>query len=828
MGKDDRSVVVKMKMCDQRFSLEAIAFMQEEIRDADENEVLFIGHLDDTNMVTKVEVGARGDEGSVNALLSWLERGDVVIHNHPNGLLKPSQADLAIASKLGDHGYGFFIVDNKVERYYCVAEPAFNGPVKKLDKSFLLNSLEPGGPLSKLYNGYEYRESQVEMISLIVDAFNENKVAVAEAGTGVGKSLAYLLPSIMWAITNKEKVVISTATINLQQQIYEKDLPLAMKVLGKEVEAVLVKGRGNYLCLRRLEETAVEQSLFEEDNKEFEELQKWAKATKEGCSSELPFKVNRGLWAKICSEADNCRGLKCNFREECFVLKMKKRATKADIIVANHHILFADLAYRAMGAGYDQAAVLPLFKKVVLDEAHNIENNATSFFSTAINRFTFNKVASKISTHLSGGAYKGIITRLNRYSFKDDTVLSDIPKAVEKCQQIMELIDQYGIAMTPSDVKGTTMRFKASALTTMQMEFLEIVKKFSSSLSLLYNLLSSVKSQLPKEDKKDQFLDSDLTVILSRLSDIATLCSSFLTLDEHLDYVFWTKKEKSSNGTWFLTINATPISISKKLLEALFEPIDSVICCSATLSINNSFDYFLKRCGASLVEKKRLLLNSFSSPFNYKKNVLLQVPIDGPLPSDTIYQKYVSRYLLRSLEMSQGRGLVLFTSIDMMEKTYQEVSLPLSELGITCYKQGDQDSAALLRAFNENITSVLFATSSFWQGVDSPGETLSIVIITKLPFSVPTDPLSQAREEAILARGGNPFFEIEIPEAVMKLKQGFGRLVRKKDDRGVVTILDSRVVKKHYGSVFINSLPETAKSFVFGKNLMDDLERFLY
>lgn len=816
-----------MKRCDQRFSSYATKLMQDEINDVEGSEVLFIGHLDEDNIVADVEVGARGNEYSVNALLSWLERGDVVIHNHPNGLLKPSQADMQIASRLGDQGYGFFIVDNQVEHYYCVAEPAFNGPVKKLDKAYLLNTLEPDGPLSQIYDGYEYRESQVEMISLIVDAFNENKVAVAEAGTGVGKSLAYLLPSIMWSLTNKEKVVISTATINLQQQIYEKDLPLAMKVLDKEVESVLVKGRGNYLCLRRLDETSGDISLFESENEELEKIEEWAKTTKEGCNSELTFKVSKSLWSKICSEGDNCRGLKCAFRENCFVLKMKQKAAKANIIVANHHILFADLSYRAMGGGYEQSAVLPIFKKVVLDEAHNIENNATSFFSTSLNRFSFNKVITKISQQ-SGNGYKGIISRLNSYNFKNEDELSLLSQAVKKASDLMEIVDQYGLALSATDAKSTTLRFKPNQLTLEQKKFLEVLKKFSTQLSLLYASLANIRPQLPKENKKDPYLESDLSVILSRLAELCSLCSSFLALGEDRENVYWIKKEKSSSGSWFLTINSTPITISKKLLEALFEPIDSVVCCSATLSINNSFDYFLKRSGISLVDKNRLIANSFDSPFNYKKNVLLQVPIDGPLPSDPIFQKYVSRYLVRSLEMTQGRGLILFTSIDMMEKTYSEVAPQLSEFGITSYKQGDQDSAQLLKAFNEDISSVLFATSSFWQGVDSPGETLTIVIITKLPFSVPTDPLSQAREEHILANGGKPFFEIDIPEAVMKLKQGFGRLVRKKDDRGIVTILDSRLVKKSYGSVFINSLPETSRSLTQGKNLMEELERFLY
>lgn len=815
-----------MKDTPDRFLPHVISLMREEIQQSAGNEVLFIAHLDDNQKIASVDVASHGDAVSVPALTSWLERGDIVIHNHPSGLLKPSKADLEIASHLGNHGFGFYIINNEVSLYYSVAEPAYCQPIKPLEKRKLLDALEPDGPLSKIFQNYEYRESQVEMVSLISDAFNENKIAVAEAGTGVGKSLAYLLPAIEWAITNDEKVVISTATINLQQQIYEKDLPLAMEVLGKEVKSVLVKGRGNFICLRRLEQQMSELSLFEEENEELEVLNEWAGGCKEGCQSELSFKVSKANWNRVNSESDNCYGLRCKYREECFVLKMKKKAASSHLLVANHHLVFADIAYRSMGAGYEQAAVLPHFKKIIFDEAHNMENNATGFFSLSFNRFSLLKTISRLVNRNRSG-YSGLINDLKKINLKKELIV-DLPILSEALLLAMDKVDGYGIAIPDENPRATTLRYCYETLNSYQKKFLEYLQDFSVKVNQLYNRLGTIKKEIPQEDQKENFVGTEITVLLSRLSEVASICNFFLHMNEHPDYVFYTKKEKSSKNDFFLNIVAAPIDISKKLQESLFEPIDTVVCTSATLSVGKSFDFFLKRTGIHFIEKDRLLIKSFPSPFPYHTNVLLQIPFDGPFPDAPIYLKYVQRYTYRALEMSEGRGLVLFTSIDMLEKVYDYCAPLLTELGITCFKQGDFDSALLLTKFKNDIHSVLFATNSFWQGVDSPGETLSIVIITKLPFSVPTDPLSQARHEAINASGKNAFFEMDLPEAVMKLKQGFGRLIRSKEDRGVVSILDTRIIKKSYGAIFLESLPETKRSITEGKNMMADLEQFLF
>lgn len=811
-----------MKQTSDRFTEKALQKMRDEIELTGGNEVMFIGHTDKEGIISKIEVASRGDEVSAPALLAWLHRGDVVIHNHPSGQLKPSQADMGVASYIGNLGFGFYIVDNEVTQYYAVSEPADLGPVVKLDKQELLNCLEPDGPLSKIFEKYEYREAQVEMIGLIVDAFNENKVAVIEAGTGVGKSLAYLLPSIAWAAANKEKIVISTATINLQQQIVDKDILLAQEVLGVDIQAVLVKGRGNYLCLRRLDDALQDLSLFEEENDDLEAINDWAENAKEGCKTELPFMPDAGTWGKVNSEPDSCFGLKCQHREKCFILKMKKRAAAADILVVNHHLLFADLSYRLDGAGFESAAVLPPFRKVVFDEAHNIEASATSFFSETMNRFSLMRTLGRLVSR-KRQRYTGLISELKKLDLDSDRMAA-LPAAVDDIREALDMLDTYCVALTERD---QSMRLKQGHLTSDQTQMIDYIAQLHGKVGVVHNLLGQLSKEIPEEDQ-DSYPAVESAVILTRLEGIAQLCNTFIGMDEHPHTIFWVKRERTTKGDFFVSFTATPLKIAPKLQEALFEPFDSIVCTSATLTVSNRFDNFFKKTGIHRIDQERLVFKSYPSPFPYKTNVLLQVPTDGPEPNHPRFTEYVQRYTRRALEITEGKGLVLFTSYKMLNDVYEFCEPHLKKMGITVFKQGDDERSRLLNNFKNDIASVLFATASFWEGVDSPGETLSIVIIAKLPFSVPTDPILNARMEAVEAAGGNPFMEISVPDAVMKLKQGFGRLIRSHDDRGVVTILDGRLVRKAYGGIFFDSLPESAKSVTVGRSLMQDLENFLY
>ena len=373
---------------EERLTARVIEEIRQSIADADGNEVFLVGTVGEDGRVDSVVVGARGNEEAVPVLSPHLAGGDVVIHNHPSGGTRPSSADLAIAARLGNQGIGFYILDNALESIYVVAEPVAEHKITPLDEEALAAHLAPGGTLSRLSPLYEERRSQIDMLRLACRSFNGDELCAAEAGTGVGKSLAYLLPALAWALSNNERVVVSTNTINLQQQLVEKDIPLVKRLLGQDPKVVLVKGRRNYLCLHRLNEALDEMSLFDERDPDLLAIKEWSRTTDTGSRTDLSFYPPEETWSKVCSEADTCLGLRCSHREGCFVLKARREAASARVLVANHHLLFSDLAFRLAGSGFDDPAVLPPFRRVVFDEAHNIEKAATSFFSQSFSRFT--------------------------------------------------------------------------------------------------------------------------------------------------------------------------------------------------------------------------------------------------------------------------------------------------------------------------------------------------------------------------------------------------------------------------------------------------------
>ena len=364
----------------RRFSLEVRQEMKRQIEMAGGNEVFFAGIINAEGVVISVQAGARGNSDSVPVNFSFAREASVLIHNHPSGFLHPSSADLMVASDASEKAQGFYIVNNDVSDVYVVMEPIKPLVTKKLDSDETALYLSSSGPLAKISPYFEERPSQIELVREIAGTFNDDGVGVFEAGTGVGKSFAYLVPSMLWALSNKERVVISTGTINLQQQLSEKDIPQAEKIIGKKVKAILVKGRQNYVCLRRLSEVGSERDLFSDETEIFDKISDWAKESKTGSKSDLSFMPPENLWQRVNSEADACMGMRCRFREKCFVMKVRKEAADANILVVNHHMLFADIESRMNGAGYDDTAVLPPYKRIIFDEAHGIEDAATSFF----------------------------------------------------------------------------------------------------------------------------------------------------------------------------------------------------------------------------------------------------------------------------------------------------------------------------------------------------------------------------------------------------------------------------------------------------------------
>lgn len=802
----------------ERFTPKIIDIMKSAIEDAEGNEVLFLGKLDEDGIISLIEVGARGDENSVPAIFPHMLKGDVVIHNHPSGGLKPSGADLNVASLLGNDGIGFFIINNSADKVYAVVEPIILKDRVNIDDLTYL--LEPDGPLSKIDENYEYRASQAELLKDITSSLNHDSVLAAEAGTGVGKSFAYLLPALKWAEENNDRVVISTGTINLQQQLMEKDIPLAKKILNSDVKTVLVKGRGNYLCHKRFLSVLEEDSLFRDDDHQLNHIKDWMKQSKTGCLSDLSFMPDRDIWNTICSEAETCTGIKCAYFNKCFSMKARKEAATAGVIVVNHHLLFADLAMRLEGAGFDGSAVLPPFYKVIFDEAHNIEDSATNFFSERFNKYTLIKYLNRLLGKKMGKRF-GSLAKLDRF-IDDGAEIADMVPMIDEIKEKAETLDQLCLDFTG----GNSLHIEGEENDSLTFGIMNPALKLQQSLLTLTGELGVALKSVDEE-----FHDYDAYIecvrLKSKFESFATFFEKFRSYKEYADDIFWVDKSKTSKGDMFVNYSITPLDISRLMNEAVFEPYSSVICTSATLTVNNSFNFWKRRVGIQYVDPNRVIEKIYSSPFEYHKRVFLGVPTDIPLPNEDGYLEYSKQYIKDILTQSGGSGLILFTSYMMLKEVYDSIKPHLDSLGISSYRQGEDDRSRLLNKFKADISSVLFATESFWEGVDSPGDTLKVVIISKLPFRVPTDPIIKARMERCSERGGNPFMEISIPDAVTRLKQGFGRLMRRKSDWGLVFLLDSRSIKKRYGSIFLNSLPQCRFIADEGASILESSELFL-
>ncbi len=819
-----------------RIDSNAVRAMRAAIGESEGSEVLFLCDCDAAMRVVEARVVARGVPDMVAAPMEHLHRGQVVIHNHPSGRLQPSRADVSVAAELADSGVGSYIVNNDVTELTVIVEPIEPKRLTLLDPDALAATLDDGGALSDLFHDFEPRVSQIDMLRLVARSFNEHRALAVEAGTGVGKSFAYLIPALAWAATNDERVVVSTATINLQQQLVEKDIPTVQRLLGVDVPVMLVKGRGNYLCRKRLAEAFEEESLFAEDpateggrdgsddepfgasDPDLRAIRDWAGTTDTGSRSELPFVVRDEVWSRVNSDADSCTELTCRLRENCFFLQARRQAAAAKVLVANHHLLFIDLALRVRGIGFEARAVLPPFQRLIFDEAHSIENSATSLFSDSFSRFSVRKHSSRLRHTRRGRAY-GLLAAVRRRGadaarvVKATDDLHSVDEAVEALDRaVVDRIDDYTLRITPA------------LSSSMLRAILDPIEELHTRLVMLANALTDV---MEDDDGEEGGPFYDLRVVLRRIERLVTLCNSFIDYQNHSDRVFWIELRRSGDGRRFARFISSPLDIRGVMREAVFDVFDTAVFTSATLTVAGSFDYWGGRVGILDVPRETDLAQ-FPSPFPYREQALVGVPTDAPEPSSPLYLEYLASFLGLLLETSEGRALVLFTSYEMLRSVHGALRDGLAANGIAALRQGDEDRSRLLSRFAEDTSSVLFATESFWQGVDVPGESLQVVVLCRLPFRVPTDPILLARTEAIEARGGNAFGELALPEAVMKFRQGFGRLMRRGTDRGVVVVTDVRVLTKRYGALFLQSLPETQITRREGRGVIEDVERFLY
>jgi ATP-dependent DNA helicase DinG len=816
----------------KKFSIDARLQLQAAIAAAGGNEVFALGHTDADCRVVELEVLARGSQEAVPAVLQNCRYGDVVIHNHPSGNLSPSEADIQIAGGIASQGVGFYIVDNAVDKLYAVVEPFPPQDETPLDPARIAAILGAEGEVARQLPGYEDRPEQLRMAFCVAEAFNRGQLAVIEAGTGTGKSLAYLVPALLWALTNGERVVVSTNTINLQQQLISKDLPLLRRATGLEFRAVLVKGRSNYLCLRRSEEAGREPGLFVSDEEtELRQILQWGETTSDGSRDDLGFNPLPVVWEEVCCEADQCSRVRCRFYGKCFFHKARRQAAQANLLVVNHALLLSDLALRQQTDNYNATAVLPPFARVVIDEAHHLEDVATSYFSGQVTRFAFARTLNRLRHPRKPD--KGLLPRFLAQLARElpdsyDELYRGIYERVETLQELrqklldeaveaLELVGQRLATELRQEVRDgfeIRQRLKTDFFQSgCWDEIVGLVKpllKQSTALARKLDGLLKQAEELP-EAIADKLVSPlvDLAGIARRLDGIAADLSLFLAASA--ENCVWIEVAKGRIGRARGVITrlcSAPLEVGKGLNEALYERFRTVVLTSATLSVAGRFDYFCERTGLHLAEPVRLQSLVLVSPFDYPRQALVAVPTDIPEPGSPGFDQAVAALSEQAMLAAGGRSFVLFTSYQLLSNTYDALAPILEAHRIHAFRQGSENRHLLLKRFAEDETSVLFGTDSFWEGVDVPGRSLEQVIITRLPFRVPTEPVLQARAEALEARGQDPFMKYTVPQAVIRFKQGFGRLIRNRNDRGVVLILDSRVVRRGYGRTFLRSLPD--------------------
>lgn len=815
-----------------RFSEESLQTIKKYLEEHNNKSMIFKATFDEDEKIQKPFFLSLYKKKSFEETLTKVGKNEVVIRTTKPNQLYPSDMELELSEELYTRrNIAYCLLSSDLDDFYFVQD---------IDRIFLEeidieNYFAKDGILAKEIKGFEYRQEQEEMAQYIQDAINEDRKIIVEAGTGTGKTLAYLIPSIKWAVTNKKKVIIATNTINLQEQLLLKDIPLAKSIIKDEFSYVLVKGRNNYVCKRLFNELVLGKSIdietfSMEAREQIEYILKWGNKTKTGDKAELPFEVYPDVWELVQSTTELCLGKKCPYRKECFYMKTRMEKMEADILISNHHVFFADLNVRAETDFDSEYLILPRYDMVIFDEAHNVESVARSYFSVEVSKISFTRLLNRIYQKKNKKKKeKSALIRVEdtidekdledgqQYIYLLNTLKEEISILQNIGDEYFDEIRKIYETNTEAPIKKSLNNFEMT-----KSRFLENLREkkdiFQSKLADFLNLMMSFNNVIDEEkDKNPEVINFN-----NHLKMFKAYIDSFKFINSFEDdnYIYWLDiNSKRTN----VILTATPLNIAQKLSTVLFDNLDRLVFASATIVVNGNFDYFKKSLG---LDEEDCIEAIIKSPFDYDEQMSVYIPSDIQ-DSENInaFVSDASKFILNILLKTNGKAFILFTSYTMLNQIYYSISKKLKDKGFEVFLHGDKPRSQIIKEFKEAENPILFGTTSFWEGVDVQGENLSNVIITKLPFLVPTDPVVSAISKKIEEDGGNSFMDFQLPEAIIKFKQGVGRLIRKKTDSGNIFILDNRILKKRYGSLFINVLPSQKNIKILEKDdIIEEIE----
>lgn len=718
-----------------------------------------------------------------------------------------------------------------------VAEPA------QLDPESVAADLGPMGPIAAAMRQYEDRPAQRGMAKTIATLYNDGGVGLIEAGTGVGKSLGYLMPALRWAALRNERTVVSTNTINLQEQLVRKDLPfLAAALAGQQpVRFALLKGWRNYLCLLRLGQAKlVGQTLLEDPSGGFDTIAEWASRTEDGSLSDLSYPPSAEVWDEVAAEPDLCTRAECPHYEKCFLFRARREAAQADVVVVNHHLLMSDVAVRRAAQNWEDTAVIPAYNRLVIDEGHHLEDAAAAHLGESGTRRGMQRLLSRLARTPSGrGAGGGLLAALEQrllarrddmfsiasLDLLDRKIRPALDAAREKGTQVFDLLETF-LRESAQPVLRLTDDFASNPIWHAGLG--AALEDFITSTAVIADGITMIRQRLEGETTRDEAtvaLVSELRGAGRRLEALAAAVHGALEpgSDAHkrIRWVESRGREGNIGVTW------VPLDLAPILRDDLFARMKTAVVTSATLSTDSGFEFLSGRLG---VDQLRIqpVTESFPSPFDFARQAILAIPTDTPAPNTDAagHFRSVIRMVGDFTEASDGGIFVLFTS----HRDVRQAAAELRERGMAAERpllvHGEESRDSLLMRFRESGRAVLIGTSSYWEGVDVAGHALRGLLIAKLPFRVPTEPLTAAHCEAIAERGGDPFAEYMVPHAALRLKQGFGRLIRSSTDRGAIIIADPRVVTKGYGATLLRALPPARRILVDWNDISRQLHEF--